>query len=238
MTTKKKLLSRSLTWAELAAQSSTEQTSSAAEAAAWERVIGNARRGRLGGAEKRQLRKLLLLRKKRLCSPCLLFRPFFIFFLSRPPVPFFLDLVLFLAGSSLAARTFAALSEFRGAQNEKEKKTRARLKGTKTNQAQPSSSAANLNPLCRPSLPFLSARPLCPSSFHSFFVPFLLWRTVTRRESKRNLPCFTNLRSCIAFASSACAAASREPPFSFSFFFAAAEVFAAVAAAPAPEAFR
>lgn len=42
-------LAPSLTCAELAAKSSTEQASSAAEAAAWERGIGKARRGSLGG---------------------------------------------------------------------------------------------------------------------------------------------------------------------------------------------
>ena len=49
----KKPPSRSLTWAELAAKSSQEQASSATEAAAWERLIRNARRGSLGGRRKK-----------------------------------------------------------------------------------------------------------------------------------------------------------------------------------------
>jgi hypothetical protein len=52
------------TWAELAAQSSTEQASSAAEAAAWERVIGKERRGSLGGAEKKGIEKFFFPSRK------------------------------------------------------------------------------------------------------------------------------------------------------------------------------
>ena len=52
-----KPLSHSLTWEGLAAQISKVQESSNAEVAAWERVIGNARRGSLGGAEKRTEKK-------------------------------------------------------------------------------------------------------------------------------------------------------------------------------------
>ena len=85
-----KPLSRSLTWAELAVQSSTEQASSAAEAAAWERVIGNARRGSLGGAENWELRFLSSLKKETV---------FLLLLLSRPLLLSFLGLVIYLSSS-------------------------------------------------------------------------------------------------------------------------------------------
>jgi hypothetical protein len=88
-------LSLSLTWAELAAQSRREQASSAAEAAAWERVIENAKRGSLGGAEKRKLRRFSFLPTSLEKKECLSFP-----FLSGTLLPSLHDLLFFSSSKS------------------------------------------------------------------------------------------------------------------------------------------